>query len=663
MTCRFHSTHRLSRFSVSWVLSFQTCYNPGSVAELTDDGVRELLSSADPVVLLQAVTANGFENDSRKSRLYHRLCLIVVDDVSNARTKFVAAGGIPLVTRYMVVNVDEQHVQLSSCRMLAAVSELGDEAQVKIAECEAVEAVVDALTSYAADVNVQRVCIVALHNFSLHPANRSVMHVSSTLLAVVRAFRVVLYHPTYVALAATTIATAVFQDDRSRLIVGENGAIHVLTEALRIHRFKADVQHACNLALQNILFGCPHNISRFKELDGMDALFYGILAHLANPLVVRNALCALNNVLAFDPTVGHSMFSEHRWLILTCSVSKNLSEDMEVAEQVIRIWISFCQYDTSVEKQGVRRLTECVKNSGTSFAILKWMRKSILTQNQRLFGAICRLYDVMSLYSGKRRIEPSVTLIKTEKAIELCILAFEAFEKERRPTLDALSTLSILISGRDDLKIKFNDTDGVEAVVKVMKTNADDENLNVECCRILDIAADGQLLSAKALKAKETLCSAVMNCMMNFEDSAAVQENAISVLLKVAASKRNDAIKLVEADVYAVLEAALIKHKENPGVESLASQLLNVLEAAGESQGSSGTYVSVRDCLAQTRSRSRTIQDSEAVRARALKSRSPILLNKNGRVVSGDTALQKRAFKSLDILKKMKVRHINGETI
>lgn len=663
MTGRSHSTHRLSRFSVSWVLKFPTCYTPKPSADLTDSQVEDLKTKVDPVVLLQAITTNGFGNDFRKSVLYHHLCSVIVDDVDTSRSKFIAAGGIPLITRYMVVNIDDRDIQLSSCRMLAVMAELSDEAQNNIAECEVVEAVVDAATSYGTDIDIQRVCIVALHNFSLHQANRSAMHVSNTLLAVLKAFCVVLSLPTYVVLAATTLATAVFQDDRSRLIVGENGAIDALIEALRTHRLKADVQRACNLALQNIMFSCPHNISRFKELNGMNVIFYGILAHLTNPLVVKSAFCALYNFIGFDSSAGHTMIAEQRWLILTCSVAKNMGQDLEIADQVIRIWISICQYDTSVEKEGIRHLTECMKNTGTGSIILKWMRKSILTQNQRLFGAVCRLYEVMSLSLGKRRVEPSLTLINTGKAIGLCILAFEAFERERYAILDALSTLGLLISGRDDFKNRFNEMDGVEAVVRVMRSNLMDETINIESCRILDIAAEGQLLSARKLRGKEALCRAVLNCMTNFEDSAAIQENAISVLVKVSACCKVDAMELMIADVCAVLEMALMKHKENPGVESLASQLMTVLEAVNEGQVSNEKYVSVRDCLAQKRSRSRIIQNSEAVRARALKSRSPIVLNKNGRLASGDLEMRKRALKSFNVLKQSKLTRSNGETI
>lgn len=656
------STRRLSRFAVSWILSFPTCYSPESTAGLTDDQVNILKTSADPVALLKAITTNGFENDCRKSLLYDHLCSVIVDDIDSSRSKFVAAGGIPLTTHYMVINIEDKQIQLSSCRMLAAVAELGDEAQNSIAECEVVEAVVDASSSHATDIDIQRVCIVALHNFSLHPANRSVMHVTSTLVAVLKAFRVVLYLPTYVVLAATTLATAVFRDDRSRLIVGENGAVDVITEALRAHRSKADVQQACNLALQNVMFGCPHNLSRFKELDGMDALFYGILAHLANPFVVKSALYALYNFVVFDPAAAHTMIAEQRWLILTCSVSKNMGKDLEIADQIIRLWISICLYDASVEKQGILYLSECIKSTGTSSTILKWMRNSIWTHNQRLFGAICRLYDVMSLSLGKRRVEPSLTLINTEKAIGLCILAFGAFENERRAILDALSALSILISGCDEFKNRFNEMDGVEAVIKVMRMNMVDEDINIEGCRILDIAAEGQLLSPKELKGKEALCCAVLNCMMNFVDSAAIQENAISVLVKVSACSGVDVVHLVQADVYAMLKMALMKHKENPGVESLAGQLMTILEAANESE-SSEKYVSVQDWAAEKRSRSRTIQNSEAVRARAFKSRSPVVLNKDGRIVSSGSGIRNRVYKSFDVLKKTRLIHSSAETI
>lgn len=655
------SNHRISRFSVSWIQGFETCYSKELNQELSNECISRLLIASDPVPLLQAVSSGNFENNSKKLRLYLHLCTTIVDDVCNARSQFLLAGGVPLVTRYMVVNIDNRQVQLASCRMMAAITELGDDAQTRIAECEVVEAVVDALVSYSSDSDIQKVCIVALHNFALHPANRTAMHVTNTLLAIVGAFRVVLHLPTFVALAAATLATSVFQDDRSRHIVGENGAVHVLTEALKIHRRKADVQSSCNLALQNIMFGCLPNISRFRELEGMDALFFGMLAHITNPAVVKSAICALYNVLVCDPTAGLNVITDQRWIILTCNVSKHVGYDPEIADQIIRLWVSLCEYDTSVEKHGMRRLAESIKSTGASQIILKWMQNSILTCNQRLFGGICTLCDVMSVSLGKRDIEP-MTVINIERAIELCILAFDAFEKERRAILDALSAMSIFISGRDDRKIKFNNAHGVEAVVKVMEKHVNDERINIECCKILDIAAEGQLISPRRLKGKETLRRVVLETVRRFSDSALILENALSVLVKISASSEVDAADLVRADACSTVREALAKHAENPAVESLASQLIAILD--GSMEGLEDKAKEEEDCFvaAQERSRSRTIQNSEEVRARALKSRSPIALHKNVRLTS-DFAPRKKSFRSFDLLTRARMMRFNGGTM
>lgn len=216
--------------------------------------------------------------------------------------------------------------------------------------------------------------------------------------------------------------------------------------------------------------------------------------------------------------------------------------------------------------------------------------------------------------------------MNTVKGIELCLGAFDMIVTERRTTLDALGALGTFLSRRDDCKVKFNNMDGVGEVVKVMTRNPDDEEINIECCKILDFAAEGQLTSANMLKEKGGLRTAILSVMSIFSHSASIQENACSVLIKLAAISEKDTEELVNAGAREIVQMVQVNHKGNPAVESLSNQLLAVFVDALECVNGKVTMEY------RIHSRSRIIENSETVRARALKSRSPILLHNTTRL-------------------------------
>lgn len=622
------------RFSSTWIQQFDTCLKiipDPDTEEPMPDPLPQILSLQHMCVVLCAIAEDDFEVTTVKLSLLQHLSTVLAANPENAQP-FLAAGGIPIMVRAMTVNPQHTQVQAHACCMMEATAKEGEIAQIAFAQADATFALLDALPLLHTECAAQLSAIAALHVQAVYPASLRIMQEEHSLNALLLAMHGMLPRADCIALMARTLSVVVLQAPDVCAAAGKAGVISDLVQALELHHGVADVVTSCMLTLIHLTAHCQCNVEHFKAVDGVKTLFVVLAGHPGNLWPVQKALTLLEGVLKRDEEEMRKTIMDPERIDQLCNMCHLFSTNLDVLPHLIDVFISMCEHDLESGRLGVTMISEKLFESEALCKILKGMRLAFNARNGKFLGRMCKFRKLISL-SSELRMSKSVKLLECACCgIEIAVESLQVFLDQKDVITNVIGLISSLVSGNDKLKVKFIDLGGVSAVLEVMKHYKRDERMNVECCRVVDYAAEGQLMSAPTLlKGKDIAMLVIVSTMANLSHCAALQESACSLLIKVAAISAEEAEKLVKIGARNLVQMAQMKHAGNPGIESLANQLLILLvdpnsqNARGGPNGPRGTAGS------RARSRSRTrlsTEGSEAARARAEKSRSPVRVNK-----------------------------------
>lgn len=645
MTCVRASNHessfnmtspesRHSRFSSDWIAQFDTCLETGT-SSLTSDQDSHLSTSDDVPALLRALAPDSFQANATKLELLARLCNILLDS-PDSRQEFLTSGGLPIIVRYMVVNSEDVRSQTVAYRVIAVVSGHNPAPVEAFVQYEVVDAIVDSINKFHANEAFLRAAILTFKNLTSHEVLRKYMQTRTVILSLLEVLKLVLSEeccllsePMYVAALTSMISSLVFQSQLCRSIIGENQVVSTFLKAMADHGSIEEVQYCCVLAIQNAVYQCSINAACFLESEGLDKIFSSMVTHPASKLVLKHCFGTILNVITIDNAAKRSIITRKEFLSQICQA--DCGDDLEIIKPKVSIWLQLCEYDASSDRHGISNVANSFVETGSLPVLSKYLRTACEIGNADMFLELCQLQGLLSLAGSFRQPKDKADIAIFVEEIDIIKDALERFESVEKLTVPMLELLGNLLSGHDDCKIKFNEASGVTSIVSVMRQNRRDVHVNLTCCKVLDIAAEGQLAMSVLLNGKEAIRGAIMTCMADFIDNANLTDSACSLLIKMAINSKKDAAELVQAGARNMVQMAQVKHKGNPSVESLTNQLLVLLEDPG-ADGRPGQPGGPRGTAGQRmRSRSRTIEDPGSVRARANKSKSPVRAGQGAR--------------------------------
>lgn len=619
---------RRNRLSSDWIEKFDTCLTGKEKSPACDQGAR-LSTSDDVPALLCAVAAHDFKANINKLGFLNQLCNVLLDS-PDSREEFILSGGLPIIVRYMVVNTEDVKSQTVAYRIIAVLAGHNPTPVDAFVQCEVIEAIADSVKKFHKNEKFLRAAILTFKNLSSNEFLRKHMQTRDVIISLLEVFNTVLSakycllsEPLYVAALTSIISSLVFQSQLCRSIIGENQVVATILQAMMDHSSAEEVQHCCTLAIQNAVYQYPVNAECFLKSYGFDTIFSSMATHSSCKLVLKHGLSAILNVIKLDNDAKRSVINRKEFLDQLCK-STFEDEDLEIMKPKISIWLQLCEFDACSDRTGVSNVANSFVETNSISILPKYLRSAKETNNADMFLELCQLQSLLFLAKNFRQPQDKATVDIFVEEIEIVMEALESFEEVETLTIPMLEFLEGLLSGQDDCKIKFNDMSGVIRIVSVMKQNRRDVNVNLTCCKLLDIAAEGQLATPVIIQGKEAVQNAMMTCMADFIDNANMADRVCSLLIKMAVKSKKDAADLVQAGARNMVQMAQVKHKGNPAVESLTNQLLVLLEEPG-ADGRPGQPSGPRGTAGQRmRSRSRTVEDPSSVRARANKSKSPV---------------------------------------
>lgn len=622
------SDNRGNRFLPNWMEKFETCLNRKTNALTPDQG--DLLPTSDDVpALLCALATSEFKANVSKLELLNRLCNILLDS-PDSREEFLFSGGLPIIVRYMIVNSEDVESQTVAYRIMAVIAGHNPTPVDAFVQCEVIDVMVDSAKKFHRNEKFLRAAILLFRSLSSDENLRKYLQKPDVILSLLEVLKSILSEEfclssesLYVAALTSTLSSLVFQSQLCRSIIGENRVVKTLLKAMVDHAGIEEVQYSCLLAIQNALYQCPINVACFLDSQGLDMTFSSMATHPSSMQVLKHGLGAILNAVVINDDAKRNIIERKEFLAQICKLECG-DDDLEIIKPQISIWFQLCEFDTHSERTGVSSVAQSFDETDSIGIISKYLRIAHEKNNVEMFLELCQLQGLLFLATCFRhpKDKNAVEILKEE--IEIIVEALESFREVEKLTIPMLELLGGLLSGQDNCKIKFNELSGVINVVSVMKQNRRDVNVNLACCKVLDIAAEGQLAMSVMLHGKEAVRGAILTCMADFIDNANLTDRVCSLLIKMAVNSMKDASELVQAGARNMVQMAQVKHKGNPAVESLANQLLVLLEDPG-ADGRPGQPSGPRGTAGQRmRSRSRTVEDPGSVRARANKSKSPV---------------------------------------
>lgn len=540
------------------------------------------------------------------------------------RQLFIHLGGPQILVYHMARRIDHRDVQVASCRLISSIPDFDEDTLASIGQTQGVFAVFDTLVRYAKDLEPCLAAMVAMRLLSFSPSNRVLLQDESFLRMLVLLMIEFRADQSLSECVASTIAMVTFGNDWCREKCGELGVIAALSDIMKAHPTCAPVQGQCGLALRNLSWGSKSNCRRASESDCIKLLFDAMVIHSGLQKVVNESLGSLGNMVSTLPKLAELIVQNRPYIDQIFTELLYFANDSCLSDKACTLLLLLCEHDMIAERVGIRVVSQsCIKMNGPS-SIAAALQNACAEKNKEVVARFGKLIRVLSLCDcfresvGKSRTLPVLLDALSKEAVN---------EKVVLPILEGLEGM---LSGNDGSKRMFTELDGAGKIIEVMQANVTHEKVIMQCCKVLDNASDGQETTAEELmKSKEKAIKAVMEAMANFAQSAQVQEFACSMLIKVASISTADASKMVQIGVRNSVEAARSFHGGNPAVESLANQLLSLLQDPKSTRASRGSARGTAS--ARLRSRSRTVGQMDRARSRAEKSRSPERMLKVGR--------------------------------
>lgn len=622
------SENRENRYLPNWIEKFETCLNR-KTSSLTPDRKDLLPTSDDVPALLCALATYDFKANTGKLEILSRLCNILLDS-PDSREEFLASGGLPIIVQYVTVNSEDVESQIVAYRIMAVIAGHNPTPVDAFVQCEVLDVMVDSAKKFHQNEKFLRAAILLFKSLSSDDNLRKYLQTPNVILSLLEILKSILSEefrllsdPLYVAALTSILSSLVFQSQLCRSIIAENHVVKTLLKAMADHASVEEVQYSCLLAIQNALYQSPISVACFLNSQGLEMTFSSMATHPGSMRVLKHGLGAILNAVMINNDAKRNVIEKKDFLGQICKLECG-DNDLEVIKPQISIWFQLCEYDAHSERTGVSNVAQSFDETESIAIISKYLRVAHEKNNVEMFMELCHLQGLLFLATCFRhpKDKNAVEILKEE--IEVIVEALESFREVEKLTIPMLELLGSLLSGQDDCKIKFNELSGVINIVSVMKQNRRDVNVNLACCKVLDIAAEGQLAMSVMLHGKEAVRGAILTCMADFIDNANLTDCVCSLLIKMAVNSKKDASELAQAGARNMVQMAQVKHKGNPAVESLANQLLVLLEDPG-ADGRPGQPSGPRGTAGQRmRSRSRTVEDPGSVRARANKSKSPV---------------------------------------
>lgn len=620
---------RRSRYSPSWIQDHKTCLQATGVDPLQNVTIDNLKASINATDLLRALAANEFANAVGNTTANTRLSDLVTND-ETIRTQFVNAGGIPLLTRFMAINIDSAEIQHAACNTLCAIAMHSNNGiQVSLSEAEAIEAIADALKTHTTEKELQAIGIKTLHAHSRYAALCVHIAEEEVLQTLVAAFHAAVAQPNLVTCLADTFTAVASREKDVRMTIGGTGVIQGMLSTLGENSKDKEVARAVTGALACMLEDISENRDCFKTVGGIESLLSVLKVHGKEEKVLYNELIALKVMLSHSKEVRQNIIEGVEWLdhLIPCIA---FPDDVGVFQLGVEILIMLCQHDMDQGRLGAINIGNALVKNDATLMCQKGLVRAIAENRGNLLKIVCQLRRLLVL-SDEIRSNPKIIDCMLQ-IIKITTTALDKFKDDIDILLEMIELQSAIISGHDNCKAEFINDGGIQSIVNLMKRHRKDEKLNTICCKVLDFSAEGQLATAPTLlKGKEIAVQAILTSVADFAECSALAESALSLLIKVAAISAEDTEKLVACGARTMVQMAQSKHVGNPAIESLANQLLillvdNSLTTNNGGNGPRGAKGGMR-----ARSRSRVIENSESVRARAQKSRSPVRVHRSRR--------------------------------
>lgn len=320
--------------------------------------------------------------------------------------------------------------------------------------------------------------------------------------------------------------------------------------------------------------GPPQTISDLSEI------FLSLASIKANVLTVQDNLSKLS-VLLNDKTEMECLISSKEKLVHLSHLFVDLNDNLEISNQIVLIFIRIGEYDSNNGRNGLMNLGSCFADPKLRAYFALSTKNALENHNGDLFGNLCRLRQVLSLWSGIRLIYSPELLAIYLKTIEMILRGLQIFVREPEVLVRALGGLETFLSVHEDCKERFVNKDGIAVIVAAMQLNKQSEEVNNQCCKILNCITEGHIkMEVAHNKKKDEACAAVSACLGSFMNYTPLAGAACSFLTKMAAIGPREAEKLVQMGARNIIQIMRHRHAGNPCLESLLNQLLAQLDVS-----------------------------------------------------------------------------------
>lgn len=613
------------RLHASWVSSF---FNPSDEHSTESVLVKKLLSS--------------------DARAVHEGLANIASHIASgkeARRSFRENAGIPAVIHIVATNLPEKSMLTTAAMILEKLTE-DDEAAAEIGEREGVQALVDLFCYYQGDFEVCRAVVSTMRNLTTVTENRARMLEYRVLELLINAIDELKNDKLLAECIPGAVANIVFGCRESRVRCGELGAIARFTNCLDIHSTSSKVVTQLAFGIRNLVWECPLNLKRVSQAHTIEVMLNILSMHRECIEVVTQILGVFANIVSADSSIRCNMLREKTFFLDMFHILSFFVAESELCATLCFVLFTIAEHDLQHERHYAKTIAHHCKEIEGYKGIISSLEHAIFNKNKDALAKICHLIHVFCVSEEFRRdIGRANVLDLPVKALQ------ESVFDDEISISKLLCCIRGIVSGNDEAKLMFRELDGFPITLEIMKRHNKSLMVILKCTQVLDNTADGQLRTTEQLlDRKDEVAKELQAAMSKFPECANLQENACSILVKIASISREEASRLMQAGVLRSVELAKSSNAGNPGVESLANQLLSLL--MDTSSRREGRRNARGNASTRLRSRSRTVESSNRPRSRADTSKSPDRIMKQARCATGTAKMKQRMVKGAGNLQK-----------
>lgn len=366
--------------------------------------------------------------------------------------------------------------------------------------------------------------------------------------------------------------------------------------------------------------------SDFSAKKDVSSLFDALTIHIKNLQKLENFLSSiLEMVSQMDGERKHLIHDKSKLAFLSKLFISNV-EDVNISLRIIQIFVELCEHDAQDARKGVQNLGICFQSAGTRSYLVQCTRNALISGRGELFGKICRLRQLFSLWRPIRCVDSPEMMNVFLNMIELIVQGLQNFINEPKVIVNMCGALATFLACHDNCKNKFIQLKGIPLILMVLQENAEEERVSQQGCQILNITAEAKVPEAEEMfQEKAGTHVVVLTCLTRFVNCVLLIEAACSFLIKMISKNPSSVRCLVQSGMDKVVKNVLSHYEGNALVEPLANKLVIMLSmnSKPDETDSDTTINDVR-----TRSRTRGSNSPGQIRLRAERSHTNVRVSR-----------------------------------